>query len=46
MDTDYDRIATKYKRAKVQPWRAHVEQYTLLRLVGNGASATTRPSIS
>jgi SAM-dependent methyltransferase len=34
MDTDYDRIATKYKRAKLQPWRAHVEQYTLLRLVG------------
>ncbi len=35
MDTDYDRIATKYKRAKLQPWRAHVEQYTLLRLVGD-----------
>jgi 2-polyprenyl-3-methyl-5-hydroxy-6-metoxy-1,4-benzoquinol methylase len=35
MDTDYDRIATKYKRAKLQPWRAHIEQYTLLRLVGD-----------
>ena len=35
MDTDYDRIATKYKRAKLQPWRAHLEQYTLLRLAGD-----------
>jgi 2-polyprenyl-3-methyl-5-hydroxy-6-metoxy-1,4-benzoquinol methylase len=35
MDTDYDRIATKYKRAKLQPWRAHVERYTLLRLTGD-----------
>jgi 2-polyprenyl-3-methyl-5-hydroxy-6-metoxy-1,4-benzoquinol methylase len=35
MDTDYDRIATKYKRAKLQPWRTHVEQYTLLQLVGD-----------
>jgi SAM-dependent methyltransferase len=37
MDTDYDRIATKYKRAKLQPWRAHVERYTLLRLAGDVA---------
>src|SRR4051794_21135251 len=35
MDTDYDRIAEKYKRAKLQPWRTHIERYTLLRLVGN-----------
>ena len=35
MGTDYDRIATKYKRAKLQPWRAHLEQYTLLRLAGD-----------
>ena len=35
MDTDYDRIAGQYKRAKLQPWRAHVERYTLLRLVGD-----------
>jgi SAM-dependent methyltransferase len=37
MDTDYDRIAGQYKRAKLQPWRAHIERYTLLRLVGNVA---------
>jgi SAM-dependent methyltransferase len=35
MDTDYDQIAAKYKRAKLQPWRTHIEQYTLLRLVGD-----------
>ena len=37
MDTDYDRIAGQYQRAKLQPWRAHVERYTLLRLAGNVA---------
>lgn len=35
MGTDYDRIAGQYKRAKLQPWRTHVERYTLLRLAGN-----------
>lgn len=35
MDTDYDRIAGQYKRAKLQPWRTHVERYTLLRLAGD-----------
>ena len=35
MDTDYDRIADQYKRAKVQPWRTHIERYTLLRLAGD-----------
>jgi 2-polyprenyl-3-methyl-5-hydroxy-6-metoxy-1,4-benzoquinol methylase len=34
MDTDYDRIADQYKRAKLEPWRTHIEHYTLLRLVG------------
>jgi SAM-dependent methyltransferase len=35
MDTDYDQIADQYKRAKLQPWRAYIERYTLLRLVGD-----------
>ena len=25
MSTNYDFIAEQYKRAKLQPWRAHVE---------------------
>jgi SAM-dependent methyltransferase len=37
MDTDYDRIAEQYKRAKLQPWRTHIERYTLLRLAGDVA---------
>jgi 2-polyprenyl-3-methyl-5-hydroxy-6-metoxy-1,4-benzoquinol methylase len=37
MDTDYDRIAEQYKRAKFWPWRTHIERYTLLRLVGDVA---------
>src|SRR5262249_36014449 len=37
MDTDYDRIARQYKRAKLQAWRTHLERYTLLRLVGDSA---------
>ena len=35
MDTDYDRIAEQYQRAKLQPWRTHIERYTLLRLAGD-----------
>jgi SAM-dependent methyltransferase len=37
MGTDYDEIADQYKRAKLQPWRTHIERYTLLRLVGDVA---------
>jgi ubiquinone/menaquinone biosynthesis C-methylase UbiE len=37
VDTDYDRIAEQYKRAKQQPWRTHIERYTLLRLAGDVA---------
>jgi 2-polyprenyl-3-methyl-5-hydroxy-6-metoxy-1,4-benzoquinol methylase len=37
MDTNYDQIAQQYKRAKLQPWRTHIERYTLLRLVGDVA---------
>ncbi len=35
METDYDRIAGQYKRAKLQPCRTHIERYTLLRLAGD-----------
>jgi ubiquinone/menaquinone biosynthesis C-methylase UbiE len=37
MDTDYDLIAERYKRARPQPWRTHIERYTLLRLAGDVA---------
>ena len=37
MDTDYDRIAEQYQRARLQPWRTHIERYTLLRLAGDVA---------
>ncbi len=37
MTTDYDPIAEQYRRAKQQPWRAHVEAYTLMHLVGDPA---------
>jgi hypothetical protein len=32
MTTDYDKIAREYQGSKLQPWRTHVEQYTLLSL--------------
>src|SRR5262249_20063729 len=35
MRTDYDQIAQQYKRAKQQPWRMHVEHYTLFGLLGD-----------
>ena len=35
MDTDYDQIAGQYKRAKLHPWRTHIERHTLLRLAGD-----------
>lgn len=34
MSTHYDHIAEQYKRAKLIPWRHHVEQYSLLMLLG------------
>jgi SAM-dependent methyltransferase len=37
MDTDYNQIAGKYRRAKLQPWRTHIERYTLLGLAGDVA---------
>lgn len=35
MPTDYNPIAEQYKRAKSQPWRSHVESFTLMDLVGD-----------
>lgn len=35
MATDYNMIAQEYKRAKLQPWRAHIESFTLFRLLGD-----------
>jgi ubiquinone/menaquinone biosynthesis C-methylase UbiE len=35
MTTNYDDIATEYQRAKQQPWRLHLEHYTLFRLLGD-----------
>jgi ubiquinone/menaquinone biosynthesis C-methylase UbiE len=40
MDTNYDRIAEQYQRAKLHPWRTHIERYTLLRLAGDVAGKT------
>src|SRR5205814_10356666 len=34
MGTNYDFIAEQYKRAKLQPWRAHVESFTRLGVIG------------
>jgi toxoflavin synthase len=40
MTTDYDTLAEEYKRSKQQPWRTHVEAFSLMALVGelNGRS--------
>lgn len=35
MSTDYDPIAERYRRAKTQPWRTHVEAFTFLALIGD-----------
>ena len=35
MSTNYDAIADRYKEAKLQPWRSHIERHTLLGLLGN-----------
>jgi hypothetical protein len=40
LTTDYDLITEQYKRPKLQPWRAHVEASTLMKLVGNLAGKT------
>jgi toxoflavin synthase len=40
MPTNYDPIAEQYRRAKKQPWRAHVEAFTLMTLIGDPAGKT------
>ena len=35
MTTNYDPIAEQYKRSKQQPWRAHVESFNFMKLIGN-----------
>lgn len=35
MSTNYDSIAEQYKRAKLQPWRANIEAFTLMGLLGD-----------
>ena len=35
MTTNYDEIAEEYKRAKQQPWRLHIEHFTLFKLLGD-----------
>jgi toxoflavin synthase len=38
MTTNYDPIAEQYKRSKQQPWRTHIEAFTLMRLIGDPTS--------
>jgi toxoflavin synthase len=35
MTTDYDSIAEQYKRSKQQPWRTHIEAFSLMALIGD-----------
>jgi ubiquinone/menaquinone biosynthesis C-methylase UbiE len=35
MTTNYDPIAEQYQRSKQQPWRTHVECFTLMELIGD-----------
>ncbi len=35
MSTDYDLITEQYKRSKMAPWRAYIETYTMLDLLGD-----------
>jgi toxoflavin synthase len=37
MTTDYDPIAEQYQRSKQQPWRTHIEAYSLMELIGDPA---------
>ncbi len=37
MTTDYDPIAEQYQLSKQQPWRLHVESFTLMALIGDPA---------
>lgn len=35
MTTNYDPIAEQYQRSKQQPWRTHVECFTLMEMIGD-----------
>jgi toxoflavin synthase len=35
MITNYDPIAEQYKRSKQQPWRTHIEAFSLMALIGD-----------
>ncbi len=35
MTTDYDGIADQYKESKLEEWRTHIEQFTLLQMLGD-----------
>src|SRR5438876_12386220 len=35
MTTNYDAIAEEYQRSKLQPWRLHLELYSLFDLAGD-----------
>jgi ubiquinone/menaquinone biosynthesis C-methylase UbiE len=37
MTTNYDPIAEQYRRSKQQPWRTHIEAFTLMELIGDPA---------
>src|SRR4051812_266801 len=40
MVTNYDPIAEQYKRSKQQPWRTHIESFTLMELIGDPTGRT------
>jgi hypothetical protein len=40
MTTDYNPIATKYRQAKLQPWRTYIECFTLMGLAGDLSDKT------
>ncbi len=35
MTTDYDPIVEQYQQSKLQPWRTHIESYSLMSLLGD-----------
>lgn len=35
MSTDYDKISAEYKKSKQQPWRLHIELFTMFELLGD-----------
>ena len=35
MKTDYNQISIEYQLSKLQPWRKHIEAYTIFSLLGD-----------